>query len=321
MGLALNKVGSKLWILLIVAFIGFDAVVVAGFVYVFMLNEAERMMAAELARMNATPTPTATPSPTATLWAGPPPTLTPTSTLLPTPAATEVLAASGFPVGFTPTPRPTREPVTIRLPIIAPLYAGSVDVPVINQIYYPEPFFLPGSNNACGPVALFAGFYALGMNVNYTHLRDVAVQQGFTHYGISKWGMINTANTLNQELGNVLAIEHGNRYAAKDLMRQIRQGGVAIVLIRVRRAGGRYYPTDDFNNSIGHFLIVESINMRNKTVQFAGSTLGMDKVSLEDFLKSWAENPQAVINSSGNLQNYIRQEPASNWALIIKKRI
>ena len=320
MSLAISKVSSKLWILLIVAFVGFDAVVVAGFVYVFMLNEAERMMTAELARINATPTPTETASPTATLWAGPPPTLTPTSTSPPTPEATDVLAASGFPVGFTPTPRPTREPVTIRLPILGPLYASSVDVPVINQIHYPEPFFPPGSNNACGPVALFAGFYALDLNVDYTRLRDVAVQYGFTDYGISKWGMINTTTTLNQELGNVLTIEHGNRYATKDLMRQIRQGGVAVVLIRVRKAGGRFYPTDDPNYSISHFLIVESINMRNKTVQFAGSTLGMDKVRLEDFLKSWASNPQAFNNSSGNIQNYIRQEPATNWALIIKKR-
>ena len=132
--------------------------------------------------------------------------------------------------------------------------------------------------------------------------------------------MINTATTLNQEMGNILTVEHGNRYATKDLMQQIRQGGVAIVLIRVRKAGGRYYPTDDLNYSVGHFLIVESINMRNRTIQFAGSTLGMDKVRLEDFLKSWASNPQAITNTPGNLQTFIRQEKAANWALIIKKR-
>ena len=312
---------ARRWKFFLVIFVAVDLLVVAGLLLLFTMKEAERVTAAELAHLNASPTATATPPPTATLWPGPPPTLTATPTLPPTPEPTEVLAASGFPPGFTPTPRPTRAPVMISLPIVAPVFASSVDVPVINQVHYPEPFFTTGRKNACGPVALFAALRALGANVNYTRLRDVAVQNGFTSYGISKWGMVNTTTTLNAELGGRYAIEYGNHYAIKDLMKHIRQGGVAIVLIRVRRAQGGYYVTADKQNSIGHFLIVEKINMRTRTVHFAGSTLGMDKVPLHDFVQSWASNPEAVSKPSKSWQNYIRGQKAVNWALILKPRV
>jgi len=144
-------------------------------------------------------------------------------------------------------------------------------------------------------VALFAALQALRIDVDYSHLRNVAVQHGFTHYGISKAGMISTISTLNHDLGNKLTIEYNN-FNRNDLMRRVRGGGVAIVLIYVYKANGRYYMSADHANSIGHFLIVESINTRKKTVQFAGSTLGMDRVSLDDFTKGW-----------------------SNWALVIKR--
>jgi hypothetical protein len=311
---------TRTWFYLIVCFVVFDIFVVGGLLYFFSVQEADRVSAAELARANATPTATSTPTATATLWPGPGRRVTPTPTWPPTPLATDVLAESGFPQGFTPTPRPTRKPAKISLPIVAPVYRGSVDVPIINQIYYPEPFFPAGTNNACGPVALFAALHALGAKVDYSHLRNTAVNNGFTSYGISKWGMIHTVSTLNQQMNDPFTIEYGSHYATKDVIRHIRQGGVAIVLIRVRRQGGRYVVTADKHNSVGHFLIVERINMRSKTVQFAGSTLGMENVRLEDFMRSWASNPQAVTNPSKGWQKYLRNEKASNWALIIKRR-
>jgi hypothetical protein len=309
---------SKSWLYLVLCFVIIDIFVVGGLLYFFAAGEAERVAAAELARVNATPTPSATPTATATLWPGPGRRVTPTPTGQPTAFATDVLAESGFAPGFTPTPRPTREPVKISLPIVAPVFAGSVDVPIINQINYPEPFFPPGTNNACGPVALFAALHALGARVNYGHLRSVAVNNGFTSYGISKAGMIRTLATINSQLGSPYTIEYGNHYATKDLIKHIRQGGVAIVLLRVRREYGRYVVTADRYNSVGHFLIVERINMRSKTVQFAGSTLGMTNVRLDDFMRSWSSNPQAVTDPAKGWQKYLRSESASNWALIIK---
>jgi len=310
---------SRWWKFFTIVFVIFDLFLVAGLLLFFAAREAERVAAAEVARLNATPTPTATATATVTPWPGTPP-KTYEPVMPPTPLATDVLAASGFPPGFTPTPRPTREPVMISLPLIAPVSASSVGVPVINQIHYPEPFFPAGTNNACGPVALYAALWALGANVNYGRLRDIAVHNGFTSSGISKQGMVNTIITLNNELGNPYVIEYGNHFATKDLMQKIRQGGIAIVLIRVRRANGRYYVTADRQNSIGHFLIVESINTRTRIVRFAGSTLGMDEVALPDFIQSWASNPQAVVRPSLSWQNYAKKEQAENWALFIKKR-
>jgi hypothetical protein len=259
------------------------------------------------------PTPTATIKP----WAGPPRS-SPTATrpILPsTPVATNVLAESGFPPGFTPTPRPTREPVYISLPQIFPSSGGSVDLPVVNQILYPEPFFAPGTNSACGPVALFAAAYGLGIGVDYGRLRDIAVNNGFGPSGISKWGMVNTMYTLNHELGSPLTIEYGDHYRIKDLIRHLRQQGAAIVLVHVRKDNGRYHLTTEGAASIGHFLLVERINTRTKKVRLAGSTLGMDEVSLRDFIQSWSNTPQSV--SSGPVSP--KTEPAIGWALILKR--
>jgi hypothetical protein len=282
--------------------------------------EAER--AAAVAVLLATPTPTATATATATPWPGPGKKVTPTATLPPTVMATDVLAESGFPPGFTPTPRPTREPVFITLPYVFSFPGRRVDVPVINQIYYPEPFFPPGTNNACGPVALYAALQALGANIDYGRLRDVAVYNGFTDYGISKSGLINTAVTLNHELGDRYVIEHGNNYGTQDIIKSIRAGGVVIVLIRVKKENGAFRVTADQYNSIGHFLIVEGINLRTQTIRLAGSTLGMDKVPLQDFIQSWASNPQAVVSPHPSLgwRGYFQNENAANWALIIKGR-
>jgi hypothetical protein len=234
--------------------------------------------------------------------------------------ATDVLAASGFPPGFTPTLRPTREAVYISLPYVYPANGRAIDVPVINQIHYPEPFFPPGTNNACGPVALYAALQALRADVAYGHLRDIAVSHGFTHYGISKAGMINTVTTINNELGHSYIVDHGNNYGLKDLIQSIHQRGVVTVLIRVRKANGRYRVTADKHNSVGHFLIIDNINLRTKTVKFAGSTLGMDEVPLQDFIQSWASNPQALTNPAKNWSSYLRSEQSENWAMIIKRR-
>lgn len=299
-----------------VAVVAADMLLVSGLLVMFANTESSRVSAAELARL--TPLPTATPTATATLWPGPGKRVTPTSTRLPTPLATDVLAAGGFPRGFTPTPRPTREKVMISLPVVYPVFRNNVDVPVINQINYPEPFFPPGTNNACGPVALYAAVQALGVNVDYGRLRDWAVANGFTHYGISKGGMVGTVDAINQELGNPLKIMHGDRFNTQDLIKQIRTGGVAIVLVQVRKTGGRWAVTPD--PAIGHFLIVDSINMRSKTVQFAGSTLGMEQVSLQDFIQSWSGSRAAANPGEQTWQSFLKTEPTRNWALIIRRQ-
>jgi hypothetical protein len=293
---------------------------VIGLLHFVTVAEAKRVIALELARVAGTSTPTATA--TATPWPGPGKKVKPSPTSPATPEATDVLAVSGFPPGFTPTPRPTREPVYISLPYIFPVNGRSVDVPVINQIYYPEPFFPPGTNNACGPVAMFAALKALGSTIEYSRLRDIAVRYGFTDYGISKSGMVNTLVAINNESGNPFVVEHGSHYATKDLIRYIREGGVVIVLIRVRKERGEFRVTADPYNSIGHFLIVESINLRTKTIRVAGSTLGMEKVPLQDFIQSWSSNPQAVVNPhpSSGWRGYLKNEQAQNWALILKRR-
>ncbi|GAB4424563.1 MAG: hypothetical protein Kow0031_03580 [Anaerolineae bacterium] len=306
----------KKWKLLVALVVLLDFVVVGVILYLFFTQEIRRVEAAELAQLTAVPTATATA--TGTPWPGPGKRVTPTPTLPPTPLATEVLAESGFPPGFTPTPHPTREKVMITLPYVYPVFRNNLDVPVINQIYYPEPFFPPGTNNACGPVALFAALQALRVDIGYPRLRDLAVANGFTDYGISKSGMVGTIAAINRETGDTLKIEHGNRYNTQDLMREVRTGGVAIVLLRVQRAGGQWRVTTDVNNSLGHFLIVDSINMRSKTVQFAGSTLGMDKVPLQDFVQAWSRNPQPI--DSRAWQTFLKTEAANNWALVIRKQ-
>jgi hypothetical protein len=250
--------------------------------------------------------------PTVKPWEGPPKS-TPTATRIlgpSTPIPTDVLAESGFPVGFTPTPRPTREPVYISLPQIYPLAGGSVDVPEVNQILYPEPFFAPGTNSACGPVALYAASHGLRVPVDYGRLRDIAVTNGFGPHGISTWGMVNTIATINGELGNPFTIDHGHHYRTSDLIKHLRQEGVVVVLVYVLKENGRYRLTLDEPGSVGHFLLVERINSRSKKVKLAGSTLGMDEVSLSDFVRSWTNNPQA---------KYAKTDPSTGWALVLKQ--
>ena len=304
------------WKTVIVAVVAVDLLLVGGLVYLFADHETDKVVAAELGQVTVFPTATVT------LWPGPGKRVTATPTLPPTVIATDVLAAGGFPIGFTPTPRPTREKTLISLPRILPVFRSNLNVATINQIYYPEPFFPPGTNNACGPVSLFAGLLALEIDIEYKQLRDLAVANGFTHYGISKGGLVRTVNAINQAWGNQLVVEHGDRYNVQDLIKRIRQGGIVIVLVGVYKSGGQWHLTPDFDNAIGHFLIVDSINLRSKTVQFAGSTLGMDRVSLEDFIRAWtrsAHNPTPAQPGFG----FIRPEPqaSDNWALIIHRRM
>jgi hypothetical protein len=190
-----------------------------------------------------------------------------------------------------------------------------VDVPVINQIYYPEPFFPPGTNNACGPVALYAAFKGLGLDVDYTRLRDIAVNNGFNAEGMSKQGLINTALTLNDELGQPLKLEQGNHYRTADLIKNLRQRAVIIILVQVQKEAGQFRMTDDYYNSFGHFLLVDRINTRSKYVQVAGSTLGMDKVPLADFARAWSGEAEPA----AGWRAFLKNEQANNWALIIKR--
>jgi hypothetical protein len=264
--------------------------------------------------------PTATPGPLPTLtptpWAGPPGgTSTPTPLLPPTATPTTILAQSGFPFGFTPTPRPTREPVYISLPTL--LGRKLRDVPNINQVLYPEPFFAPGTNNACGPIALYAGLLGLGLDIDYQRVRDWAVSYGFNAEGISTSGIVNTAASINQERGEPYTLDYGKKFNTAELMTRLRRGEVVVVLLRVKRINGSYQVTSDYNGSIGHFLLVERINTKKRTVRFAGSTLGMEEVSLGDFVASWTSNPQAADPAEGWSQ-YLKNEPASQWALTLK---
>jgi hypothetical protein len=145
------------------------------------------------------------------------------------------------------------------------------------------------------------------------------VANGFTDYGISKAGLIGTISRVNLESGDKLLIEYGERYNTQDLIKQVRTGGVVIVLLGVYRSGSQWHVTPDFNNAIGHFLIVDSVNMRSKTVRFAGSTLGMEQVGLADFVRSWSRNPNHQMDLKPGL-SFLPQEPATNWALVIRRR-
>jgi hypothetical protein len=203
------------------------------------------------------------------------------------------------------------------LPQIFAAGRRAVDVPVINQIYYPEPFFPPGTNNACGPIALFAGLSALKPDIQYNRLRDLAVGYGFNAEGITKQGLINTAIALNNEMGQPFTIEYGDRYRTTDLIKKLRQGAIIVILVRVKREAGQFRVTDDYYTSFGHFMLVDRINTRTKYVKAAGSTLGMDQIPLSDFIRAWAgENPPG--NSLG-WREFLKSESANNWALIIKR--
>lgn len=300
---------SQQWKYILAGIVTIDLIIIGGAFYFFTTNSIAAVPTVLPTKVAALPTATATIKP----WEGPPrPQPTATRVMLPpTSVATNVLAESGFPPGFTPTPRPTREPIYISLPRIFPSGGSSVDVPEVNQILYPEPFFAPGTNNACGPVALFAAARGLGVNVDYGRLRDLAVNNGFGAEGISKWGMVNTINTLNYELGHPFTIEYGGHYQIKDLIRHLHQKGVVVVLVYVKKENGQYRMTTDQPGSVGHFLLVERINSRSKKVKLAGSTLGMDEVSLPDFIQSWTNNPQAASS--------LKNEQGASWALILKQ--
>ncbi len=304
----------QLWKRLLAAMVVVDLLVVAGLLNYFT-DRQERINASVtlLARQVITATPTVTP----TLWAGPPPRPTATATLPPTPLSTQVLAEGGFAVGFTPTPRPTRAAVLISLPKLYFTGKNKVDVPVVNQIYYPEPFFPPGSNNACGPVALYAALQGLGVDAPYSRLRDHAVYYGFNAEGISKAGMVGTITAFNAELGSRVIIEHGNQYGVRSLIKQLGKGGVVVVLVRVKKENGRFVVTGDYAGSIGHFLLVERINLKAKKVYVAGSTLGMEQVPLIDFVRSWSGNPNASPGAGWN--TYLDQEKSNNWAIVLKR--
>jgi hypothetical protein len=308
------RLTSRQWKYFLIAVITIDLLIIGGIYYYLTGTDS-------LAAPDLLPTPqviAATVIVTPTPWPGPGRRPTPAATLPPTPLATNALAASGFPPGFTPTPRPTREPVYITLPQLYFPGRSSVDVPVINQIYYPEPFFPPGTNNACGPVALYAAFTGLKFDIDYGRLRDIAVSNGFDAEGISKWGIFNTAVTLNNELGQPLSIEQGDSYRTADLIRYIRQGAVVVILVRVKKEAGEFRMTDDYYNSFGHFLLVDRINTQAKYVQVAGSTLGMDKVPLSDFVRAWSGEAEPASPLPG-WRTFLKNEKADNWALIIKR--
>ncbi|MBI1882459.1 MAG: hypothetical protein HYR94_30155 [Chloroflexi bacterium] len=308
------KFNSQQWRYFLLAVIVVDLLIAGGISYIFTGVDS-------LAAPDALPTPqviAATVIVTPTPWPGPGRRPTPAPTLPPTPLPTNALAASGFPFGFTPTPRPTREPVYITLPQIYSAGRRSVDVPVINQIYYPEPFFPPGTNNACGPVALYAAFKGLKLDIDYGRLRDIAVSNGFNAEGISKWGLINTAVTLNNELGQPVNIEQGNHYRTTDLIKFLRQRAVVIILVQVKREAGEFRMTDDYYNSFGHFLLVDRINTRSKYVNVAGSTLGMEKVPLAEFARAWSGESLPDQPLQG-VRFFLQNEKADNWALIIKR--
>jgi hypothetical protein len=309
----LPKFTLQQWKFILLTIVVFDLLIMGGIFYVWLGSDSLAAPAVSSTPQAVAATVIVTPTP----WAGPGRRPLPTSTLPPTATATNALAMSGFPIGFTPTPRPTREPVYITLPQIFGVNRGGVDVPIINQIYYPEPFFPPGTNNACGPIALFAGLKGLGLEVDYSHLRDIAVYNGFNAEGISKWGVVNTAATLNNEWGKPLAIEQGNQYRTSDLIKQLRRGAVIIILVRVKHEAGQFKMTDDYYNSFGHFLLVDRINTRAKYVKVAGSTLGMDQVPLEEFIRAWSgETPR-----SGLLgwSSFLQEEKPDNWALILRR--
>lgn len=309
------KLPLKQWKPVLLAIIVLDLAAVVVVLGYFMTSQQSLAASATAAAIAATP-PTATPTPTP--WPGPGLRPVPTATLPPTPLPTDVLADSGFPLGFTPTPRPTSSPVLISLPKIYFTGRKSVNVPVINQVYYPEPFFPPGSNNACGPVALYAAMHGLKVDADYSHLRNLAVRYGFNAEGISKAGLIGTAASLNNELGQPLTVAHGN-YTLNNLVSQLRQKGVVLVLVRVKKVNGKFVVTGDYAGSFGHFLLVENINLRTKTVQFAGSTLGMNRVPLVDFVRAWTNNPNLPDTSSAGWKTYLKENKTSAWALILKR--
>ncbi len=319
------------WVHLFLAVILVDLLVFFGIVYYFMTMDslaATNLPSAPPNRFMATVTATPTP------WAGPGLRVTATPTWPPTPIATRILSDNGFPSGFVPTPRPTRQAkFNLNLNLNAmfsgfpTLSAGNglVDVPDINQTLYPEKFFRAGSNNACGPVALFAAMQGLGANISYAHVRNIAVNNEFGSDGMTVSGLINTAVILNNYLGQPFIIEQSRDYHLQDLTNQLQQKGVVIVLVRIKKVEGQYQISGNTKGSIGHFLVIERINPFTSKVKIGGSTLGMGDVSLADFVSSWSNEPQKAEKRQFPIKfiwkNPIKEEPKpGNWALMIKRR-
>ncbi len=231
------------------------------------------------------------------VWGGPPPTMTPSPTIPPTPLATPAFSDANFTSPFVPTTQPRAatefdlnyEGLVLTTHRFTVGFGGKF--PEINQLLYPEPFFPPGYNNACGPVGLYAALKGLRLNVTYQQVRNIAVNYGFGAHGISTTGMLNTAAVLNNQRGQPLHIEQSRHYQVKDLNRLISRGSAVIVLVRVQRVNGEYRVTGDRANSFGHFIVVERINTLGGRVRIAGSTLGMQNVPLHDFLSSWSSSP------------------------------
>lgn len=281
------------WVYLFIVMIVADLLTFGSVVYYFKFVD-DVPEVAESAFYTATPLPTPTPRPT---WAGPGPTVTPTPTWPPTPLATPAFEDGNLTSKFVPTPRPVSagdltlnyEGLVNTIRYITTRRVGKM--PVINQLLYPEPFFPAGSNNACGPVALYAAMQGLGANFSYRQLRNIAVRNDFGPEGITVSGLVNTAYILNHQLGQPYWVEQSREYTLANLNRFLNQGAGVIVLVRLKRVDGKYKVTGDLNGSFGHYLVVQSINMFNRKVYIAGSTLGMGAVPLDDFLSSWSSNP------------------------------
>jgi len=284
------------WIYLFLLFIIADFLAFAGLAYYFTTTDPLVMAGIP------TPTPTR-PIPTVTMtptpWPGPGPTVTPTATWPPTPIATAILGEAGYPLGFTPTASPPQAEggfsVSFRSfanTVRKVIMMGKVGkVPIIDQTIYPESFFPKGGNNACGPVALYAAMKGLGADIVYADVRNIAVNNEFGSEGITVSGLVNTAIILNNELGYPLKIQQSRSYKLSDLVRFLNQKSVVIVLVRVKKVDGDYFITTDRNGSFGHYLVIQNINMVTRQVRLAGSTLGMQNVSLDDLLGSWASQP------------------------------
>jgi len=331
-----TKLTTEQWIYMLTAIIIVDAIVFMGVVYYFAVITPTPQTTSAVT-VTYTPVPTLTP----TQWAGPPPTVTPTPTWPPTPVATTMFSGGEFNSEFVPTPRP---PVLDEFSVNFDGFASTIQflgkqagkIPVINQLLYPEPFFPAGSNNACGPVALFATFTGLGANIHYQQLRDIAVRNDFASYGITVSGLVNTAYLLNSQIGQPFSIEQSRNYTLSNLSRLLRQGKVLIVLVRVKRVNGNYQVTTDKHGSIGHFLVVERINMATRRVQIAGSTLGMKNVPLDDFISSWTssppepkpERPIVSLNSFNSLNILTikpiemkeKKQAPTGWAMAIRRK-
>ncbi len=315
------------WLYIFIGVVLLDLLVFGGVVYYFATIDP--ISAAVLPPTGANLR-IATLTATATPWAGPGLRVTPTPTWPPTPVATRILTDNGFPEGYiAPTPRPTIEKhfsLNLNYSLFFRRLVGSgglIDVPDINQTLYPEPFFRAGSNNACGPVALFAALKGLGANIVYEHVRNIAVNNEFGRDGMTVSGLVNTAIILNNYLRQPFVIEQSRSYHLQDLVDELRAGGVIIVLVSIKKVDGQYQIANPGRGTIGHFLVVEQINLVSGRVTIGGSTLGMGDIPLADFVSSWSNEPQKQEKKSFRAawRNALREENTpGNWALVIRRR-